>query len=271
MNGQSGPNEIRRGRRQGRSFRLLRGIAILAVWIAIWQGVYAAVGHDVLFASPAQVFIRLLIMVRLPEFWQTILYSLGRILAGLFLGIAAGVALAVLTSLSPLVSEFFSPLIGMVKSTPVTSFIVLAMLWITRGRVPVFISFLMVLPVIWSNVSEGIRRRDVRLREMAGVFRMRRIARLRLVDMPMVLPYFMAAFNSALGLAWKAGITAEVLSNPDFSIGGKIYDAKIYLETVDLFVWTAVLIVVSVLLEKAFRLLIQRVREMLHLRGEAAA
>jgi len=251
-----------------RAARLLRGTFILAVWVAIWQAVYLAVGQDVLFASPVQVAIRLSQLVLRPDFWWTVLSSLGRILAGLSLGIAVGVSLAVLTSASPLVSDFFSPLIGMIKSTPVTSFIVLAMLWISRGRVPVFISFLMVLPIIWANVTEGIRHRDKRLLEMAAVFKMKRITRLRLVDTPMVLPYFMAAFNSSLGLAWKAGITAEVLGNPRFSIGGQIYNAKIYLETVDLFAWTAVLIFISVALEKAFRILIRRGASRLHIQGE---
>jgi NitT/TauT family transport system permease protein len=254
-----------------RKKRLLRWAAIMAAWIAIWQAVYLGVGQDVLFASPGQVVARLTQLVLLRDFWMTVGASLGRILAGLSLGIAAGVALAILTSSSSLISDFFKPLIGMIQSTPVTSFIVLAMLWISRGRVPVFISFLSVLPVIWANVSEGIRRRDRRLLEMASVFRMKRITRLRLVDTPQVLPYFMAAFNSALGLAWKAGITAEVIGNPRFSIGGQIYSAKIYLETVDLFVWTAVLIMISALLEKAFRRLVRKVADLMHIRGETGS
>ena len=251
--------------------RFLRGFAILVVWLAIWQAVYLIVGKELLFASPVSVMGRLLELAVQQDFWQTVLTSIGRILSGLFLGIAVGILLAVLTSASPLVSDFFSPMIGMVKSTPVTSFIVLAMLWISRGRVPVFIAFLMVLPIIWANVSEGIRRRDPRLMEMARLFRMNRLVRLRYVEAPMVLPYFMAAFNSAIGLAWKAGITAEVISNPAFSIGGRIYDAKVYLETVDLFAWTAVLILVSVLLEKVFRLLLKQIRDRLHIRGEASS
>ena len=272
MNGRNGKQTKRHDDiRRVNPLRMLRAVGILTIWFLIWQGVYLAVGKDVLFASPVQVAVRFAHLVTQWDFWQTVATTLGRIMAGLTLGILVGVGLAILTSASRLVSDFCSPLVGMVKSTPVTSFIVLAMLWIARGRVPVFISFLMVLPIIWANVSEGIRRRDAKLLEMAAVFRMGRMHRLRRVDVPMVLPYFMAAFNSALGLAWKAGITAEVLSNPAFSIGGRIYDAKVYLETTDLFVWTAVLVLISVGLEKLFLLLIRHARRKLHIRGEVTS
>ncbi len=254
----------------GRIPRPFRVLAVSSAWVAVWYLVYLSIGYDVLFASPMQVVSRLFALVRESGFWRTVAASLGRVVAGLSLGTAAGVVLAVLTTSSRLLSDFLRPVIGMVKSTPVTSFIVLAMLWISRGRVPVFISFLMVLPVVWASVAEGIRRRDARLLEMGRVFRLGRLARLRLLDIPLVLPYFMAAFNSALGLAWKAGITAEVISNPAFSIGGEIYDAKIYLETVDLFVWTTVLVLVSHGLERALRLVIRKAGDKLHIRTETS-
>lgn len=255
----------------GRIPRPLRVLAVASAWLAIWYLAYRSIGHDVLFASPVQVASRFAALIHEPGFWRTVATSLGRVVAGMSLGTAAGVVLAILTASSRLLSDFLRPVIGMVKSTPVTSFIVLAMLWISRGRVPVFISFLMVLPVVWASVAEGIRRRDARLLEMGRVFRMSRLTRLRLLDIPMVLPYFMAAFNSALGLAWKAGITAEVISNPAFSIGGEIYDAKIYLETVDLFVWTTVLVLVSFGLERTLRLVIRKAGESLHIRTETPA
>ena len=251
--------------------RLLRGILLFGIWMLVWQVVFLLIGHDVLFASPLHVLLRMVQLVQEGPFWITLLTSLARIMAGLTLGVVTGIALAVITTSSRVLSDLFAPLIGTIKSTPVTSFIVLALLWISRGRVPVFISFLMVLPVVWASITEGIRRRDPELIEMARLFGMNRTTRLRLVDIPMVLPYFIAAFNSAFGLAWKAGITAEVIANPAFSIGGQIYNAKVYLETTDLFAWTAVLILVSVLLEKALRRGMRRCAVLMHIRTEISS
>ena len=85
---------------------------------------------------------------------------------------------------------------------------------------------------------------------MAFVFRLTRSQTLRFIDIPSVSPFFVAAATTGLGLAWKAGIAAEVLSTPRNSLGGLLYEAKIYLETPDLLAHTAVIILLSLLLEK---------------------
>ena len=148
--------------------------------------------------------------------------------------------------------EFFSPAITMIKSTPVASFIILALVWLTGQRVPVFISFLMVLPVVYGNVSQGIREVDPKLLEMARIYGMNRQKRVLKIYIPSVLPYMMAACRTALGLSWKAGVAAEVIGVTKNSIGRQLYYSKIYLETADLFAWTAVVIIMSIALEKLF-------------------
>ena len=115
----------------------------------------------------------------------------------------------------------------------------------------------MVLPIVWANVSAGIAGRDPLLLEMARVFRLPRLRVLRRITVPSVLPHFRAAMSAALGLGWKAGIAAEVLTVPARSIGKMIYESKLYLETTDLFVWTAAVIALSLVIE---RLLLRLVR-----------
>ncbi len=170
--------------------------------------------------------------------------------AGVVSAILLGVLLAALTESSPLMRTLLSPLMTLVKSTPVASFIILALIWLGRDVLPVFISALMVLPVVWANVSAGIAGRDVRLLEMAKVYRLPKLRVLRRITVPSVLPQFRAALSSALGLGWKAGIAAEVLTVPQRSIGRMIYESKLYLETTDLFVWTAAVVILSLIIER---------------------
>ena len=144
----------------------------------------------------------------------------------------------------------FSPVMTLVKSTPVASFIILALVWLGRGTVPVFIAALMVLPVVWANVSAGLAGIDPQLLELARVYRLPRARVLRRIAWPSVLPHLCAALRSALGLGWKAGIAAEVLTVPPYSIGKRIYEAKLYLETTELFAWTAAVVLVSLLIER---------------------
>ncbi len=202
--------------------------------------------------SPLTMLRRLTELAATGEFWLCSLGSLGRITEGFLLGSVTGAVLAMLCHQFSFAREFFSPAIVLIKSTPVASFIILALVWLTGQRVPVFISFLMVLPVVYGNVSQGISEVDPKLLEMARVYGMNRKKRVTKIYIPSVLPYMMAACRTALGLSWKAGVAAEVIGVTKDSIGRKLYYSKIYLETADLFAWTAVVIIMSIALEKTF-------------------
>lgn len=226
--------------------------AVAALWLVLWQLVCFIVDMELLVVSPLTVLRRLVELGGTSEFWLCSLGSLGRITEGFLLGSAVGTVLAMLCHKFTFARAFFSPAITLIKSTPVASFIILALVWLTGQRVPVFISFLMVLPVVYGNVFQGIREVDPKLLEMARVYGMNRKKRVTKIYIPSVLPYMMAACRTALGLSWKAGVAAEVIGVTRDSIGRKLYYSKIYLETADLFAWTAVVILMSIALEKIF-------------------
>ena len=219
-------------------------------WLAVWQCAAFFVGKEVLIPSPAQVFSRLWQLAGQAVFWLTAISSLGRVVLGFAAALAIGVVLAVLTAASRICRALLQPLVSVIRATPVASFIILALVWLPNARVPVFISFLTVVPIVWANVESGIVQTDRGLLEMAKMYRFSRARTLRDVYVPSVRPYFLSAFTTGLGFAWKSGIAAEVIANTKNSIGGQIYGAKIYLETADLFAWTLAVIALSMILEK---------------------
>ena len=139
-----------------------------------------------------------------------------------------------------------------IKAVPVASFIILVLIWGPSRNLSVVISFLMVLPVIYTNDLGGILSTDRKLLEMAQVFRIPLFRRIRYIYLSQLLPYLRTGFSLSLGLCWKAGVAAEVIGIPKGSIGEKLYEAKVYLETPDLFSWTLVIVLISVIFEKLF-------------------
>ena len=217
-----------------------------------------AVGSSLLLPSPFDTFSSLARLVIQGVFWESTMFTLLRISGGFMLGMFVGTALAMLSAASAWADAFLSPLRNIVKATPVTSFIILVLLWLSTGITPLFISFLMVVPIAWTNVYEGIRAVDPKLLEMGEVFRLSVWDNLRSIYAPSVRPYFAAASTTGLGLAWKAGVAAEVIATPAFSIGRSLYESKIYLETPDLFAWTAAVVIMSMLLERLVMRLMRR-------------
>lgn len=225
-------------------------LGAVAVWLLLWQLASMAVGLPLLLPSPLAVLLRLGQLCTGADFWLTVASSLLRILLGFLLGVLFGTALAGLCWRFRLIDVLARPLLGVLKSTPVASFIIPALVWVKTTWLATVISFIMVLPLIYANVREGIDSADRQLLEMAQVFRLSRRKTFRYCYLPAILPFFLSAISSALGFAWKSGIAAEVLGRPARAIGSQIYDSKIYLETPDLFAWTLVVILLSVLLER---------------------
>ncbi len=244
---------------RGKSIRLW---AIL-VWLAVWQLISMYIGQEILLVSPVSVIVRLSelmfglgVMDSASAFWGSVLFSFGRIIGGFLLASVCGSLLAALAAAFRPLRELLAPAMAAIKATPVASFIILILIWVPSRNLSVVISFLMVLPVLYTNVLNGILSTDPALLEMAKVFRVPLLRQIRFIYLSSLLPYLRAGFSLALGLCWKAGIAAEVIGIPDGSIGEKLYQAKVYLETPDLFAWTVVIVFLSVLFEKTFLFLL---------------
>lgn len=236
------------------------GKSILAVcfWLAVWQVAAMAMQQEFLLASPLRVLQRLFTLAGTADFWMAVAASLGRIVLGFGLAVVIGIMIAVACVRWRMVSILLQPLLSTVKAVPVASFILLALLWLSTGMVPVFSSFIMVLPMIWSNVEQGIRQTDPMLLEMAHCYGFSKWKLLKLVYVPSVLPYFQAALTAGIGMAWKSSVAAEVLCVPAAGLGRDLYYAKIYFETPDLFAVTVTIVGLSLCMEKLMKLLVRR-------------
>ena len=240
--------------------RILRGVAVAVFWFGVWAGVCYLANRTLFWPLPypwdvAKTLWRLMGEV---TFLKVVGTSLLRILTGFALAMVVGVLLAMLTTRFSLLHTLFAPVLSVVRAAPVASFIFVAFLWIRAERMPAFIAFLMVVPLVWENVCQGIRHTDRKLLEMAQVFRLSYWERLRQVRLPAVKPYLQAAVTTGFGFAWKSGVAAEILCWPRESIGYQIAAAKSVLETAEVFAWTTVVVILSVVLEWLLRWLMNR-------------
>jgi NitT/TauT family transport system permease protein len=224
----------------------------------LWQLASLRINKEILLVSPLKVIIRLGELALTSIFWKSILFSTIRIASGFLLAVILGLGLAVLSARFKLVGELLSPFMLAVKSVPVVSFIILALIWLPSRNLSVLISFMMVLPIIYTNTFSGIDSLDKDLEEMAWVFKIPLSRKIRCIDLPQVMPFFYSGCEVALGLSWKSGIAAEVIGMPKGSIGERLQQAKVYLDTPDLFAWTVVIVLLSFAFERIFLKILKR-------------
>jgi NitT/TauT family transport system permease protein len=225
----------------------------LIFWMLIWQGAAIAVANPLILPTPIETASRLLELIKLSEFWRFTALSFLRIFIGILAAIPAAFIFASLCTKFEIANSLFSPALTLMKSTPVVSFILIAIFIVSREIIPSLIAFMMVFPVLYGNLREGILQASRELLEMARIFRISLPHKIRRIYLPAIKPFFFSAICTSVGLAIKAGIAAEVVAYIPDSIGKKLSDAKSYMEPADLLAWTAVIIIFSLIAEKILR------------------
>jgi NitT/TauT family transport system permease protein len=230
--------------------------SILAL-LALWKIASLFVGQEIILPAPERTFEEFFRLVVSDGFRADLLATVSRGVAGFLISLAAGLAVGSLAGTFRAFGVLMAPLLAVVRATPVMSVILLALIWFTSGTVPVFVAFLMAFPVVTTNVMEGFRSTDPRLLSMARSFRVSRARAFFEIRLPSLFPYLAAGANAALGLTWKVVVAAEVLSQPIHAIGTGLQDAKIDLDTAEVFAWTMAAVLLSAVSETLFRIVIR--------------
>jgi NitT/TauT family transport system permease protein len=238
--------------------KFLKGIAVFLFWLFIWYIAAFFVNKEIFLPFPHTVADRFLTLCQKSEFWLTCAVSLLRILRGFLYGVVLGFVTAVLTYYIPLAKTLIAPFLRTVRAVPVVSFILLAFLWLDNDAIPVFIALLMVLPIIWENLSAGFNSLDKGLNEMALVYKIPRRKSLVRIILPQLKPHFYSGCLTSMGLAWKSGIAAEVISYPTVAIGKAMNNAKTTLDTAEVLVWTVTLVALSLIFEGLFKMIFKK-------------
>lgn len=228
--------------------------ASVVIWLIIWQLAADAIGKEIFLPTPGRVLSVLFKDLLTDEqFWSSVSASLLHIGAGFLIGAALGILLAALSHLCHVVKAFLWFPIRVLKSVPVASFVILALLWMDAEDLSILVPAVIVLPTLYINTLTGIMQTDIRLLEMAELFHVSSLKKFLFIYIPATLPYILSAGSLATGMAWKSGVAAEIISLAKNSIGNELYKAKLYLMTPELFAWTIVIVLLSILCEAVIK------------------
>lgn len=231
------------------SKKLAISLAVVLFWTAAWC-ILDWYLPDLLFAGPLNTWNSLCRQIQTLLFWRSILHSLCKIITGFLLALLSGLLCAVLCYFVRPVAFLLEPAVQVMKTVPVACFIIVALIWISSENISILVASFVVFPAVYINLSQGLRQVDPKLLEMAAIFRISPLKKLRALYLPQIMPYLLSSCQLGVGMAWKAGVAGEIIGLPDCSIGDQLYLAKLYLNIDDLFAWTIVIIGISLLCEK---------------------
>jgi len=229
----------------------LAGIVTL---IVLWELAAGIAGSGQLIPSPHETLIALFKIIIEKEFLSSFSITIARGLEGFLFSVLLAFLIGIPAGLYEGFFRFINPLLVTVRSTPIISLILLAIIWFGSNQVPVFIAILTMFPVLTLNIIEGIKNVNNDLIEMSDVYKVKPVRVLKEVYIPSIAPYLTSGFSNALGFGWRAIIIGEVLSQPKWGIGTQMQKSQIFLKVDELIAWTLVAIMVSYIFEQCIRL-----------------
>ena len=236
-------------------------IFIAFIWLTIWEVVSLFVSNNILLVGPFDVVVALIVSLTKTEFYLSIFSSLLKIGVGFLIGAIVGVIFAVISYKNHMIEDFLNPLMSFFKAAPVASFVVLFLIWWHSNVLSIAICICVVLPQIYTSMLIGLKNTDKKLIEMSKVFELSTIDKINYIYRPSIYGYIESAVKVSAGMAWKAGVAAEVIGTPDNSIGTRLYMSKIMLDTAGVLAWTVVIILLSIICEKLLLVALKKYSE----------
>jgi sulfonate transport system permease protein len=182
-------------------------------------------------APPSTVLATAAQLLASGELLQNLLVSLGRVTAGLAIGLGAGTGLALLSGLSGLAERLIDPPVQMLRTLPLLALVPLFIVWFGIGETPkVALIALGASFPIYLNLFNGIRGVDLKLIEAARSYGLSRLALIRTVILPGAAPSFLLGLRYALGVSWLFLVVAEQI-NASRGLGYLINNARDFLRT----------------------------------------
>ena len=230
--------------------KALYNILSILIWILLWQIVAQVIDKPVILPTPFCTIKAFFSLFSKSDFYKSIGFTLSGITTGFLLGFVLGIVFAAISSLNNFLHSLTDIPLKVIKSIPIASFVILALLWIQPKNLSTLIVVFMVMPGLYSAMYISIKNTDKKLLEMAEVFRRGRLKKIIYIYLPSSMPSLISSSKTAAGFAFKAGVAAEIIGLIRNSAGNNIYLAKLYLDTPALFAWTIVLVLLSVVFEK---------------------
>ena len=239
--------------------RYIRIAVIVLIWLAIWQILAVIINNSILLSGPGETVMALISLCSDPSFFMSVGATIGKVLLGFLIGLILGTGLAVLSYRFGLVKDFLSPFVSVIKSIPIVSFIIIALIWAGSSNVTVIVSAVISFPIFYKNILEGLSVTDKKMLDMAKIFQMKTSKKIRYIYLPSLSSHIRSAISLAIGMAFRGGITAEVVGQPLKSIGNGLYRAKINLATSEMLAWTLVAVLAAFVIERLISFIVKKV------------
>lgn len=227
-----------------------RKVLIWILYFILWQGIAMFVNQSIILPSFLDVFNRLVTILSDSPFYVHLFYTLLRVVLGTVVAFVLSFIFAILSYDFDFVDNALKPIVLISKTIPNITYILLVLIWFSREMSVFFVTLLILFPVLYTQISSALLGINPEHLEVLKLYPETYFYRLFKVILPLIKISLIEGIKGALSLGFKVGVMAEILGQVQPGLGYLMHLARMNFETVDLFAYTAIMIMVVVLIEK---------------------
>lgn len=227
----------------------------ICLLLIIWKTLSLIVDKEIIIPSPESTFREMIRISSHPNFLTAIFNTLRRAIIGFIIALGLGLSLGMLSGFYKPVYILLKPFVLINKAMPTMAMILLALIWLESEKAPILVGFVIIFPIIYENVVQGIRNVDVKLVEMMDIYDVDRFTKFKDLYIPSIRSFLHGATVAAMGLNLKIVVAAEVLSQPRISMGTSFQIERANLNTAGVFAWALITIILAAILEQGLKVL----------------
>jgi NitT/TauT family transport system permease protein/taurine transport system permease protein len=244
---------------QGQGRGLALGSASLLLAFTLWQLLSTFVFNPFLIPPPVEVIRTAIPMVLSGEILSDVAISMVRVLVGFVSGSLVGIVLGVLIGRIRVVHDLLDPIIELLRYLSPTAMIPIAIIWFGIGEMSkYFLIFWGTFFIVVVNTTAGVWRAPIARQRAAECLGANRLQIFVMVVIPSAVPYIVTGMRVAMASSFMSIIPAEILA-ADSGIGYLLQKSSLLLQTNRIFVALLTICVLGFVVDRLFRLLVDRV------------
>lgn len=228
-----------------------RKVLIWSFYFILWQGIAMMVNQSIILPSFFDVLSRLILILSDSSFYNHLFITLFRVVLGTLSAFILSFIFAFLSYDFKWVGQALKPLVLVTKTIPNITYILLVLIWFSREMSVFFVTFLILFPVLYTQISTGLFGINPEHLELLKLYPETYFHRLTKVIIPLIKIPLFEGLKGALSLGFKVGVMAEILGQVQPGLGYLMHIARMNFETVDLFAYTTIMILVVIIIEKS--------------------
>ena len=233
---------------------LLPILSVLSI-VAVWAVAAAKVDSEYILPSPIESLSAMFALFGEREFYNALFNTLLRAFEAFAISFILSFVLAVLSDKSEIAVKIISPIIAIIRALPTIAVVLLLLFWTTSYIAPIIVTMLVVLPTVYTEITNALSSVDKKQIEMCKVFNVSEKDVIMKVKAPQILPSVYKTVGSGFSLNLKLMVAAEVISQTAYSIGYMLNTSKIYFEVSTMIALVIVTVAIGLIIEGVFSFL----------------